>query len=170
MLAAEPMVPFYTSSIEETFASLGDAFEATDRFANVAFSETMDDTVYFDSRDGIVASPLQAYLELATGDKRSKETAWAGPTRRPRTARAHAGRRGVMGPLFSSLLDLLRELDSSGIPITIGGGYGLYLKRRHLERTGEHTILEQLPGGPSHKRYRHVPAPSCSPTSPARER
>ncbi len=75
VLAAEPMVPFYTSSIEETLASLGDAFEATDRFANVAFSETMDDTVYFDSRDGIVASPLQAYLELATGDKRSKETA-----------------------------------------------------------------------------------------------
>jgi hypothetical protein len=60
-------------------------------------------------------------------------------------ARAHAGRRGVMGPLFSSLLDLLRELDSSGIPLTIGGGFGLYLKRLHLERTGERTLFSILP-------------------------
>ena len=75
MLAAEPIVPFYTSNIEETLVSLGDAFEATDRFANVAFSETKDDTVYFDSRHKLVASPVQTYLELATGDKRSMETA-----------------------------------------------------------------------------------------------
>ena len=75
VLAVEPIVPFYTSNIEETLASLGDAFEATDRFANVAFSETKDNTVYFDSRYKLVASPLQTYLELATGDKRSKETA-----------------------------------------------------------------------------------------------
>jgi hypothetical protein len=75
VLATDPMVPFYTSDIEETLASLGDAFEVTDRFANVAFSETRDDTVYFDSRQGLVASPIQTYLELAKGDKRSKETA-----------------------------------------------------------------------------------------------
>lgn len=50
-----------------------------------------------------------------------------------------------MGPLFSSLLDLLRELDSSGIPLTIGGGFGLYLKRLHLERTGERTLFSILP-------------------------
>ena len=74
-MAAEPMLPFYTSNIHETLASLGDAFEMTDRFANVSFSESRGDTVYFDSRPGLVASPLQTYLELATGDKRSKETA-----------------------------------------------------------------------------------------------
>ena len=50
-----------------------------------------------------------------------------------------------MEPLFSSLLDLLRELDSSGIPLTIGGGFGLYLKRLHLERTGERTLFSILP-------------------------
>jgi hypothetical protein len=32
-------------------------------------------------------------------------------------------------PLLNSLLDLLRELDSQGIPLTVGGGFGLYLKR-----------------------------------------
>ncbi len=32
VLAAEPMMPFYTSNIDETLASLGDAFEVTDRF------------------------------------------------------------------------------------------------------------------------------------------
>jgi hypothetical protein len=75
VLAAEPMMPFYTSNIDETLTSLANAFEVTDRFANVALNETTDDTVYFDSRPGLVASPLQTYLELATGDKRSKETA-----------------------------------------------------------------------------------------------
>jgi hypothetical protein len=75
VMATEPTQSFYSSDIDATLASLGDAFEATDRFANVAFSETKDDTVYFDKRPGLVASPVQAYLELATGDKRSKETA-----------------------------------------------------------------------------------------------
>lgn len=50
-----------------------------------------------------------------------------------------------MGPLFSSRLDLLRVLDSSGIPLMIGGGFGLYLKRLHLERTGERTLFSILP-------------------------
>jgi hypothetical protein len=31
--------------------------------------------VYFDRRPGLVASPIQAYLELARGDKREKKTA-----------------------------------------------------------------------------------------------
>lgn len=75
VMAAEPMLQFYTSNIDETRALLGDAFEETDRFANVTFSETRDGTVYFDSRSELVASPLQTCLELAVGDKRSKETA-----------------------------------------------------------------------------------------------
>ncbi|WP_020466124.1 hypothetical protein [Singulisphaera acidiphila] len=75
VMATEPMQYFYASDIARTLEALGDAFEAGDRFANIMLSETKDHTVYFDERPGFVASPLQAYLELARGDKRSKETA-----------------------------------------------------------------------------------------------
>lgn len=50
-----------------------------------------------------------------------------------------------MDPLMASLLDLLAELDGKRIPLTVGGGFGLYLKRRHLERTEERTLFEELP-------------------------
>lgn len=50
-----------------------------------------------------------------------------------------------MDPLFASLLDLLRELDGQGVPLTVGGGFGLYLKRMHLSRTGERTLFAELP-------------------------
>jgi hypothetical protein len=52
----------------------------------------------------------------------------------------------TMDPLLANLLDLLRELDTRGIPLTVGGGFGLYLKRGHLERTGERTLFAELPG------------------------
>jgi hypothetical protein len=39
-----------------------------------------------------------------------------------------------MEELMTSLLDLHHELGRRGIPILVGGGFGLYLKRRHLER------------------------------------
>lgn len=50
-----------------------------------------------------------------------------------------------MDPLFTSLLDLLRELDACGVPLTVGGGFGLYLKRAHLEGSGERTLFTELP-------------------------
>jgi hypothetical protein len=50
-----------------------------------------------------------------------------------------------MDPLHKSLLDLLRELDGRGVPLTVGGGYGLYLKRTHLARTGEQSLFTELP-------------------------
>ena len=50
-----------------------------------------------------------------------------------------------MDPLFASLLDLLHELDGRGVPLTVGGGFGLYLKRTHLDRTGERTLFAELP-------------------------
>jgi hypothetical protein len=50
-----------------------------------------------------------------------------------------------MDPLFANLLDLLRELDARGVPLTVGGGFGLYLKRNHLARTGEQTLFTELP-------------------------
>ena len=51
-----------------------------------------------------------------------------------------------MDPLLTSLLDLLRELDSRGVSLTVGGGFGLYLKRLHLETSGERTLFVELPG------------------------
>ncbi len=50
----------------------------TDRFPDLELVETVDETVYFDARQGdgfMWASPLQAYLELMAGDKRDQETA-----------------------------------------------------------------------------------------------
>jgi hypothetical protein len=50
-----------------------------------------------------------------------------------------------MDPLLGSLLDLLRELDSRGVSLTVGGGFGLYLKRMHLEQSSERILYTQLP-------------------------
>ena len=75
VMAREPMQTFYSSNLDATLRALGDTFEPTERFANVTLSETRDDTVYFDTRPGLVASPIQVYLELMTGDKRTRETA-----------------------------------------------------------------------------------------------
>ncbi|HTU21553.1 MAG TPA: hypothetical protein VMG10_26180 [Gemmataceae bacterium] len=75
VMATEPMQYFYCTDLDATIERLAGAFEPTDRFANVTFLETKEAAGYFDSRPGLVASPIQVYLELATGDKRSQETA-----------------------------------------------------------------------------------------------
>src|SRR5258708_39616474 len=48
----------------------------------------------------------------------------------------------LLDPLLGSLLDLLHELRDALSPLTIGGGFGLYLKRRRLEQTGERTLID----------------------------
>jgi hypothetical protein len=75
VMAKEPTQYFYCSDLDATLRTLGDAFEPTERFAAVTLYETKDDTVYFDARPGLVASPVQVYLELMAGDKRTRETA-----------------------------------------------------------------------------------------------
>jgi hypothetical protein len=50
-----------------------------------------------------------------------------------------------MDPLATSLLDLLYELRDRNIPLLIGGGFGLYLKRDHLMQRGERRLLDRLP-------------------------
>jgi hypothetical protein len=50
-----------------------------------------------------------------------------------------------MDLLTASLLDLSCELEARRVPITVGGGFGLYLKRRHLAQTGERALFEELP-------------------------
>ncbi len=86
VMAKEGIQYFYATDLAAARRALGDAFEETDRFANVTFTEMREDAVYFDRRSGLVASPVQTYLELATGDKRSQET-------------AEQVRRAILGPL-----------------------------------------------------------------------
>lgn len=50
-----------------------------------------------------------------------------------------------MEELTTSLLDLHYELDRRGIPLTVGGGFGLYLKRMHIDGRGERTLFDALP-------------------------
>src|SRR5229473_478347 len=50
-----------------------------------------------------------------------------------------------MDALVSSLLDLLYELREQVPPPTVGGGFGLFLKRLHLASTGERTLFDRLP-------------------------
>ncbi len=44
--------------------------------------------------------------------------------------------------LKTCLLDLNRELESEGIPLILGGGYGLYLKQLDLQARGVRTLLD----------------------------
>jgi len=48
-------------------------------------------------------------------------------------------------PLQSNLLDLLYALEGSHISLTIGGGYGLYLKRQQIEMSNAKTLLSFIP-------------------------
>lgn len=75
VMAREPLQTFYCSDVAGLQKSLGEDFRETERFATVKFLQTREDFVYFDRRPQLVASPLQTYLELATGEKREKETA-----------------------------------------------------------------------------------------------
>jgi hypothetical protein len=50
--------------------------------------------------------------------------------------------------LKTSLLDLLHILDRQNVPLILGGGYGLYLKQRHLAEVGETNTLIPPPAWP----------------------
>ena len=50
-----------------------------------------------------------------------------------------------MDPLRACLLDLLYELRDKDIPLTVGGGFGLFLKRQHLAERRERTLYVELP-------------------------
>jgi hypothetical protein len=47
--------------------------------------------------------------------------------------------------LTTSLLDLIHELRAQGIPLTIGGGFGLFLKLGAIRASGEQTLLRAFP-------------------------
>lgn len=50
-----------------------------------------------------------------------------------------------MDPLRTCLLDLLYELRDGDIALTVGGGFGLFLKRQHLDDRRERTLFVELP-------------------------
>jgi hypothetical protein len=75
VMARESVQTFYCSDADALKKDLGKEFTETERFANVKLLETQDEFVYFDRRSNLLASPVQTYLELATGEKREKETA-----------------------------------------------------------------------------------------------
>jgi hypothetical protein len=75
VMARDPVQTFYSTNIAKAIDSLGGAVRETDRFVNLAFQQTRDELVYFDPRPGLVASPIQSYLELRNGDMREQETA-----------------------------------------------------------------------------------------------
>jgi hypothetical protein len=66
---------YYCTDVEGAVRALGDRFVTSERFATVSLIETRDDEVYFDRREDLTASPVQAFLELASGDKRDRQTA-----------------------------------------------------------------------------------------------
>jgi len=75
VMAREPLQSFYCSNVESASKWLGESLRQTSRFANVQLRETRDKFVYFDRRKDLVASPIQVYLDLMTGDKREQEAA-----------------------------------------------------------------------------------------------
>jgi hypothetical protein len=75
VMAREPVLAVYCTDVESARAALGEQIEVTNRFADLRLIETRESVVYFDCREDFVASPIQTFLELCTGDKRERETA-----------------------------------------------------------------------------------------------
>ena len=51
----------------------------------------------------------------------------------------------LMPNLRTTLMDLLYELRDNDLPLIIGGGYGIYLKREYILELGMRTLLRELP-------------------------
>ena len=79
VIATEPLASFYCSIEPHALLRAATISEGSTRtFPNVELLQTDDESVFFDPRtaDGqIISSPIQTWLELATGDKRTREVA-----------------------------------------------------------------------------------------------
>lgn len=79
VIATEPVTSFYCSGPPDELAQAAAIDPAPQRhFADLELLQTDDERVYFDAREAdgrLLASPVQTWLELATGDKRSQEIA-----------------------------------------------------------------------------------------------
>jgi hypothetical protein len=61
--------------ITDILSIIGSEATETKSFPNLRLIETTDQRVYFDNHPKLVASALQTWLEMTSGDKRSKEAA-----------------------------------------------------------------------------------------------
>jgi hypothetical protein len=50
-----------------------------------------------------------------------------------------------MDTLTTAMLDLLKELEGADVPLIMGGGYGLYLRRLQIEAESRQTMVDELP-------------------------
>lgn len=74
--AGENILECYTRKpIAELLDAIGGQANETQSFPNLRLIETDDQRVFFDARENLVAAPLQTWLEMASGDKRSRESA-----------------------------------------------------------------------------------------------
>jgi hypothetical protein len=76
VFGGDKAVSLYTRRpIKEVLSVIGNQPKETTAFPNLKLIQTDDQRVFFDARDNLVASPIQAWLEMADGDKRSREAA-----------------------------------------------------------------------------------------------
>ncbi|MFN3165579.1 MAG: hypothetical protein ACE37H_00780 [Phycisphaeraceae bacterium] len=76
VFGGDKAVSLYTRRpIQEVLSAIGDEPKQTTAFPNLKLIQTDDQRVFFDARDKLVASPIQVWLEMADGDKRSHEAA-----------------------------------------------------------------------------------------------
>lgn len=74
--AGEPILSCYCRETPQTLLSrIGTDAKETRAFPNLRLIQTLDPRVYFDPRPRMTASPIQSWLEMASGDKRQKEVA-----------------------------------------------------------------------------------------------
>jgi len=74
--AGEPIITCYCPATPaKLLEQLGAEAKETRGFPNLRLIQTDDQRVYFDRRPSLVASPIQSWLEMASGDKRQKEVA-----------------------------------------------------------------------------------------------
>jgi hypothetical protein len=74
--AGEPVISCYCRQAPQTLLGrIGADAKETRAFPNLRLVQTLDQRVYFDRRPRLAASPIQSWLEMASGDKRQKEVA-----------------------------------------------------------------------------------------------
>ena len=74
VFGGDKAVSLYTRRpIKEILSAIGDQPKETTAFPNLKLIQTDGQRVFFDARKKLVASPIQVWLEMADGDKRSRE-------------------------------------------------------------------------------------------------
>ncbi|MCC5830640.1 MAG: hypothetical protein JJU36_14430 [Phycisphaeraceae bacterium] len=74
--AGESIMSYYCRAAPTAVLErIGAQAQETRAFANLRLMQSEDQRVYFDPRSRLAASPIQAWLEMASGDKRQKQIA-----------------------------------------------------------------------------------------------